>query len=364
MERLKGRDLRQLLEFSRGLLALRNAEAFREYLLHNLRAIASNEFSSYGEIDPTRPPGEMGQTWIEPIGLNPPEYTEWSQKLFSEEPTWLHFKKAGTSGPLTHSDFYSERQYRDTEHYALYNELGGPIRDMIVALQAHPSGLLLNFGAARGKRYSDRDRLMFAAIAPHVFQASLNLKAFSDLSGEVHQLQSAIETVGRAVVIVSQDFRVTYASDRAALWMEEYFGDYSGNALPERVDSWLRRQLAKALTVDDVGTPTEALKVRGPAGFIVTRLASLPNAWLLLLEREGCQLDSRTLQTLPITRREAEVLAYIANGKTNPEIATILGISRLTVKKHLEHIFQALSVETRTAAAAVALQVASSIPQR
>jgi DNA-binding CsgD family transcriptional regulator len=362
MERLKGRDLRQLLEFSHGLLALRNAEAFREYLLHNLRAIASNDFSSYGEIDPTRPPGEMGQTWIEPIGLNPPGYTEWSQKLLPEEPTWLQFKKAGTSEPLTHSDFYSERQYRETEHYALYNEIGGPLRDMIVAFRVHPSGLLLNFGAVRGKRYSARDRLMFAAIAPHVFQASLNVKAFSDLSGEIHQLHSAIETLGRAAVIVSADRRISYSSPGAAAWMKEYFDGFHGDALPERIDLWLRGQLARALTVDDVAAPADPLRVPVPWGAIIVRLASLPNGWLLLLEREGLQLDTRTLQSLPITKREAEVLSYIAMGKTNPEIAIILGISRLTVKKHLENIFQALSVETRTAAAAAALEIASSVP--
>ncbi len=362
MERLKGRDLRQLLEFSRGLLALRNAEAFREYLLHNLRAIASNDYSSYGEIDPTRPPGEMGQTWIEPLGLNPPGYTEWSQKLLPEEPTWLQFKKAGTNEPLTHSDFYSEREYRETEHYALYNEIGGPLRDMIVAFRVHPSGLLLNFGAVRGKRYSARDRLMFAAIAPHVFQASLNIKAFSDLSGEVHQLHNAIETLGRAAVIVSADGRISYSSPGAAVWMKEYFGGFHGDALPERIDLWLRRQLARALTVDDVAAPADPLRVPVPWGAIIVRLASLPNGWLLLLEREGLQLDTRTLQSLPITKREAEVLSYIAMGKTNPEIAIILGISRLTVKKHLEHIFQALSVETRTAAAAAALEIASSVP--
>jgi hypothetical protein len=57
MERLNGRDLRQLLEFSHGLLAVRSAEDFREYLLQNLRAIVSNDYTSYGEIDPTRPPG-------------------------------------------------------------------------------------------------------------------------------------------------------------------------------------------------------------------------------------------------------------------------------------------------------------------
>jgi DNA-binding CsgD family transcriptional regulator len=79
------------------------------------------------------------------------------------------------------------------------------------------------------------------------------------------------------------------------------------------------------------------------------------------MEREGFELDIHALQSLPITRREAEVLAYVAMGKTNPEIAIILGISRLTVKKHLEHIFQSLGVETRTAAAGVALEAASSV---
>jgi DNA-binding CsgD family transcriptional regulator len=51
-----------------------------------------------------------------------------------------------------------------------------------------------------------------------------------------------------------------------------------------------------------------------------------------------------------LSEREAEVLSFVAQGKTNPEIAVILGIIRLTVKKHLERVFLALSVETRVAA--------------
>jgi DNA-binding CsgD family transcriptional regulator len=364
LERLTRRDLGRLLQFSQGLLELRTAQSFREYLLRGLHSLVSSEFSTYGEIDPTRPPGEMGHTWTDPLGLNPPKYTEWSQKLLSEEPTWLHFQKSGTCRSLAHSDFYSEREYRETGQYALYNEIAAPIRDGIVVCRAQASGLLLNFGAIRGKRYSARDRLVFDAISPHVFQASLNVKAFSDLSGEVHQLHSAIETLERAAVIVSADLRVTYTSERATAWMEEYFGGCDGNALPERINSWLRRQIARTLTVDDVAAPAEALKACGPAGPILVRLASLPSGWLLLLEMQQIQFDVRTLRSLPITSREAEVLAYVAMGKTNPEIATILGISRLTVKKHLEHIFQALSVETRTAAAAIALEVASSVLHR
>lgn len=55
-----------------------------------------------------------------------------------------------------------------------------------------------------------------------------------------------------------------------------------------------------------------------------------------------------------LTHREIEVLSWLATGKTNRDIADILGMSPRTVNKHLEHIYVKLGVETRTAAAAVA----------
>ena len=54
----------------------------------------------------------------------------------------------------------------------------------------------------------------------------------------------------------------------------------------------------------------------------------------------------------PLFRRQADVLGWIAAGKRNEEIATILAISRRTVEKHVQKIFEALDVETRAAAAA------------
>ncbi len=57
-----------------------------------------------------------------------------------------------------------------------------------------------------------------------------------------------------------------------------------------------------------------------------------------------------------LTPRETEVLAWLARGKTNRDIADILGMSHRTVNKHLEHIFEKLGVETRAAAAALASQ--------
>ena len=66
------------------------------------------------------------------------------------------------------------------------------------------------------------------------------------------------------------------------------------------------------------------------------------------------------LQKLGLTPREAEVLLWVAQGKSNAEIATILGMSEGTVKKHLEHIFEKLGIESRNAATLCALEALSS----
>jgi DNA-binding NarL/FixJ family response regulator len=66
------------------------------------------------------------------------------------------------------------------------------------------------------------------------------------------------------------------------------------------------------------------------------------------------------LYALGLTPRVAEVLLWVAQGKTNADIGTILGISEWTVKKHVLDIFDKLSVETRTAASLRAIEVLSS----
>ena len=56
-----------------------------------------------------------------------------------------------------------------------------------------------------------------------------------------------------------------------------------------------------------------------------------------------------------LTAREAEVLYWVVKGKINRDIGDILGSSPATVKKHLERVFAKLGVETRTAAAGMAM---------
>ena len=70
--------------------------------------------------------------------------------------------------------------------------------------------------------------------------------------------------------------------------------------------------------------------------------------------------SSKPLLALGLTPRAAEALLWLAQGKTNSDIATILGITESTVKKHVQEMFDKLGVETRGAATVRALEVLSS----
>jgi DNA-binding CsgD family transcriptional regulator len=79
--------------------------------------------------------------------------------------------------------------------------------------------------------------------------------------------------------------------------------------------------------------------------------------WLLVLREQS---DAATIAALGpafgLTARESQVLYWVLQGKTNRDIGDILGTSPRTVTKHLEHVYEKLGVETRTAAAALVVK--------
>ncbi len=107
-----------------------------------------------------------------------------------------------------------------------------------------------------------------------------------------------------------------------------------------RGQQFMTSRLGARLTVHFVPDPQEAA-----AGF-------------LLMRSERLSVNAEMLAHLALTQREREILALVAAGKTNAEIAMLLSISARTVQKHLEHIFPKLGVESRTAAAVHALAAA------
>jgi len=86
-----------------------------------------------------------------------------------------------------------------------------------------------------------------------------------------------------------------------------------------------------------------------------------------LSETQGFNPDfasAKPLEKLGLTEREAEVLLWVAQGKSNGDIAIILGMAEPTVKRHLSNLFPKLGVEGRNAATVRALEVLSARPAK
>jgi DNA-binding CsgD family transcriptional regulator len=84
----------------------------------------------------------------------------------------------------------------------------------------------------------------------------------------------------------------------------------------------------------------------------------LSHAHAVAMRNQGRKITVRPLSHLTdmgLTQREAEVVRWVALGKTNGEIGAIFGISPRTVQKHLQKIYDKLGVQGRTAAGAIAL---------
>jgi DNA-binding CsgD family transcriptional regulator len=71
---------------------------------------------------------------------------------------------------------------------------------------------------------------------------------------------------------------------------------------------------------------------------------------MIIIEEEPADIASASMDSSKLTRREAEILAWLSQGKTNVEIGLALSISPRTVKKHLEHIYSKLRVHRRSGA--------------
>ena len=106
----------------------------------------------------------------------------------------------------------------------------------------------------------------------------------------------------------------------------------------------------------NLGADDYLVKPVAPAELLAAVSARLRRAEKAAARAPAGEATPARLEKLGLTPREAEVLFWVAQGKTNPKIATILGIGLTTVKKHLEATFAKLGVENRTSAAAMALE--------
>ncbi|QQO13216.1 response regulator [Bradyrhizobium diazoefficiens] len=183
---------------------------------------------------------------------------------------------------------------------------------------------------------------MLARIRVHLTNARMTQSA-----------RAALDVSGRYLLAVNSVGKIMWATPQAQKLLSETLAADEDFVLPDPMPQRLQQvQKGKIGSNAAVMAPfpvNEQLRLQymGKLG---------PNEFLLRLAKDsGAETPAAFSSELGLTTREGEVLSWLSKGKTNRDIAQILGLSPRTVDKHLEQIYSKLGVENRTAAAAIAV---------
>lgn len=185
---------------------------------------------------------------------------------------------------------------------------------------------------------------MLARIRVHLANARLTQSA-----------RAALDVSGRYLLAVNSAGKIMWATPQAQKLLSDTLSPDGDDdvVLPEPIPRWLdqarqgKAGSKAAITAAIPGNEQLRLQYMGKLG---------ANEFLLRLAKDfTSETPAEFSSELGLTAREGEVLSWLSKGKTNRDIAQILGLSPRTVDKHLEQIYSKLGVENRTAAAAIAV---------
>lgn len=147
------------------------------------------------------------------------------------------------------------------------------------------------------------------------------------------------------------DGEIKCLSQPARRLLKKYFaGAHSSQRLPPTIQHWINTNRAQARrTAKKFSKP---LIFGSGRDYLVIQFPDHNCTHDLLLLSEGRLTEPDATRATLLTRREREVLSWIARSKSNPEIGIILDVSPRTVEKHVERILDKLGVESRAAAMA------------
>lgn len=288
-----------------------------------------------------------------------------------------HREITGSGAALAVSDLVSRHGFRRLDLFHDYYQPLGLEDDLSINLWDAETKLCVCVLRER-RGFSTQERLLFDALRPHFLQAHQNAAAASATQlvlaeSEVEQFEEAAH---RWVIDLTANGQVRFWTQAGRRKLAEYEPippdrpGHLGQPLPAKVESWLQ-QFRRSTADRDARQPLVLMRrdAEGQAHRLQLSVVFDPvrARRLLVLEERSLrppsaiepreELNADTLRaSLSLSPREAEVLLWVAQGKTNPEVALILGIQPYTVRTHLEHIFQKLGVETRHAASLRALE--------
>jgi DNA-binding CsgD family transcriptional regulator len=347
-----------MLDFLAALYACETLDGYAACLTRSLPAIVRSDICAFNEINPDR----RRINWVSEPMRDIPDSREIFAQHMHENPVIAYWKSGRLArGAVKLSDFIGRRDWHDRGMYTEFYRHYEIEHIMDVMLPTAPPRELHVCSFRQACDFSERDRLVFNLLRPHFFAAYANAEAITERDRELAALRAGFDASGRAMIALTPDRRVRSLSAQAQIWLAEYFTARRSDRarLPPELDTWVRRQELGAAGAEDLALPRRPLVVERAGKRLEVRLFGQSGGqFYLLLREEKLRIEVKDIAALGLSSRETEVLTWVATGKTNEVIATILGLSPVTIKHCLERIYSKLNVQSRAQATARAMQAA------
>ncbi len=326
-----------------------------EAALFELPGLIGAEYVGAGELRRDGGDGEIGvlPQITQPYVFEADALADWAAH-WHQHPVFARQSVRPDPRVLSYSDFVSAREWRKLGIYSAYRRLGlrGELSLHLAGDERRTAVLTVH---RVDRPFAERERTLFEALAPHLRAAYLRLEQDREAERWQEALESGLGQAGACVVMVDADGRIVRADGGAEEVLRRWFGSRTRSTrLPAELAEWVE------LSRTAVRAPRFVLAQAGRRLEVVSASATGGEDLLVLQERRTARPDpAEVADALPITRRQADVLTLLGEGRSDAEIAHRLGISVRTVGHHVEHILERLEVSNRTAAAGVLATLAS-----
>jgi DNA-binding CsgD family transcriptional regulator len=359
LARLPERELRAALRTLQSLAEQSVGSAsFVDAALDRLTAIVPSDLTTLSICDLAR--GSRRVVGRKGESLSPADRAAFDQH-FRQHPL-VRFHSSHPGGPTQRiSDCMSVAVFRNSALHADYYRRIGINYVMALPLRIDDTNVISVVFNRSHRDFKGRERAVVDAIRQPLAAIYRNLVACENAGIGLTCISQLAADGGWHMMRVTLAGQVLDAAPAALRLLGLFFPSHvTAHGLPAPLLAWFARSRNWGLErlAIDPGQPftLSHLGMALTVHFVPDR--ERPSSGYLLMRRHRVDIGADHLADLPVTAREREVLALVAAGKTNGEIATVLAISARTVQKHLEHVFQKLGVETRTAAAICALAAA------
>jgi DNA-binding CsgD family transcriptional regulator len=337
--RLSGADWQAVHDFLCEAEAVDGTESLPRSLLARLAALTGADAATFSELDrdEKRILAETSSAEDEDDDVA----LFW--RIVDRHPLCRHHAETGRLDAIKLSDFGGRRARRRLEIYTDWYGRYGIVDELEAGLwpsQRFTKTLILQ---SFSRDFTERDRNVLNVLRPHLtalYRRGLERASAADVLAALETTHSV------GVIALEQDGRVGFATAIARDLVRAYTFEQLDRRLPRLLAAWLTQQYQNT-SAGQVPSSSPALVLERPGARLVVRRAG---SQLVLVEEK--RPARRLTEHLDLTRREQDVLALVADGRSNAEIAAALWITTSTVRKHLEHVYDKLGVSSRTAAIA------------